>query len=168
MMLFSHLPRIKPNYACFPSLNSKGVFLFLKSVLVRMIILPPCFPWTIPPWINRNHYSLESGTKMRHVNFTLHWKSKSGLHSRENLQSCQLLAPLIELGETDPFKITSLSVKTTGWSIPNTTYLSEQTLSTHLFLHIVFSTCSRLFTQTAINNISKKQWELMTSFIPSV
>lgn len=168
MMVLSHLPRINPNYACCPILNSNGVSLSLKSVLVWMIILPPSFPWTISPWIHRNHYSLKSGTKMWHVNFILHWKSKSGTHSKKNLQSCQLLAPLIELGKTDQFKITILSGKTTGWSIPNTTYLSEQTLSTHLFLHIIFSTCSRLLTQTAINNNSKKQWELMTSFIPSV
>lgn len=49
MMVLSHLPRINPNYACCPILNSNGVSLSLKSVLVWMIILPPSFPWTISP-----------------------------------------------------------------------------------------------------------------------
>ena len=167
-MVHSHLLRINPNYACCPCLNINSVSFSLKNISIWMTTLPPSFPWTIPPWINKDHHSLESGTKMWHVSFAFHWKSKTGADTRKNVQSRQLLTPLIELGKTDQFKITSLSVKTAGWSIPNTTYLSEQTLSTHLFLHIVFSPCSRLLTQTAINNNSKKQWELMTSFIPSV
>lgn len=152
------LSLLKFNSASFPH----------KNVFVWMVILPPFFLWTTPPWINKDHHFLESGTQIWQVDFAFHWKSKSGADSRKNLQSCQLLAPLIEFGKTDQFRITILSVKTAGWSIPNTTYLSEQTLSTHLFLHFLFSTCSRLVTQRAINNNSKKQWELMTSFIPSV
>lgn len=166
-MVLSHLPRINSNYTCCPCVNINSVSFSPKNILVWKLVLPPSFSCTPPTWINKDH-SLESGTNMWHVNSAFHWKAKSGADTRQSLQSCQLPAPRIEFGKTGQFKITSLWVKTAGWSIPNTTYLSEQTLSTHLFLHIVFSTCSRLLTQIAINNNSKKQWELMTSFIPPV
>lgn len=167
-MVLSHLPTINPNYACCPRLNINSVSFSLK----KYFSLNDNFTTILPmnnPSLDKQRSSF-FGVWHQNVACELCISLKIKDWCRHQEESAESLAAytLIELGKTDQFKITSLSVKTAGWSIPNTTYLSEQTLSTHLFLHIVFSTCSRLLTWTAINNNSKKQWELMTSFIPSV
>lgn len=165
--MLSPLPRLNPKYAHCPSLNINNASLSLKNIFISMINFSTVFSKNNSPWIHKD-LSLESGTQIWHVNFMFHWRSKSGADTRRNLWSCQLLAPLRSLGK----QISSISLasqqKLQDDRFQTPHCLSEQTFSTHSFLHFLFSTCSCLPTQIATNNNSKKQWELMTSFIPSV
>jgi hypothetical protein len=89
------------------------------------------------PWINTAHHFSESGTQVWHVNLALHWKSKLHADSRRNLQSCWLLAPPSERGETDQFKVTSLSANTADDQF-QTPHIS----ASRRYLHICFFTSS--------------------------
>lgn len=165
--MISPLPRINPKYAYCPGLNINNASLSLSKTFHFSNNFSTVFSKNNSPWIHKD-LSLESGTQMWHMNFTFYWRSKSGADTRRNLWSCQLLAPLRSLGK----QISSISLasqqKLQDDRFQTPHCLSEQTLSTHSFLHFLFSTCSCLLTQIATTNNSKKQWELMTSFIPSV